>query len=112
MRISDWSSDVCSSDLIKQSPAANLAVTLAGRLPGLFAQQISGEPGRDATLLFMRGRGTLNGSSPIILVDGVERELTSIDPNEVESVSILKDASSTALFGLGDRKSTRLHSSH
>src|SRR3546814_9763330 len=48
----------------------------------------------------MRGRGTLNGSSPIILVDGVERELTSIDPNEVESVSILKDASSTALFGV------------
>ncbi|SEJ16143.1 TonB-linked outer membrane protein, SusC/RagA family [Dyadobacter sp. SG02] len=85
---------------IKQSPAANLAVTLAGRLPGLFAQQTSGEPGRDATLLFMRGRGTLNGSSPIILVDGVERELTSIDPNEVESISILKDASSTALFGV------------
>jgi TonB-linked SusC/RagA family outer membrane protein len=85
---------------IKQSPAANLAVTLAGRLPGLFAQQTSGEPGRDATLLFMRGRGTLNGSSPIILVDGVERELTSIDPNEVETVTILKDASSTALFGV------------
>ncbi|MDB5263236.1 MAG: TonB-linked outer membrane protein SusC/RagA family [Adhaeribacter sp.] len=85
---------------IKQSPAANLAVTLTGRLPGLFAQQTSGEPGRDATLLFMRGRGTLNGSSPLILVDGVERELTSIDPNEVETVSILKDASSTALFGV------------
>lgn len=85
---------------IKQSPAANLAVTLTGRLPGLFAQQTSGEPGRDATNLFMRGRGTLNGASPLILVDGVERELTSIDPNEVETVSILKDASSTALFGV------------
>ncbi|MET7000369.1 TonB-dependent receptor [Chitinophaga defluvii] len=85
---------------IKQSPAANLAVTLAGRLPGLFAQQTSGEPGRDATYLFMRGRGTLNSAAPIILVDGVERELTSIDPNEVETVSILKDASSTALFGV------------
>ncbi len=85
---------------IKQSPAANLAVTLTGRLPGLFAQQTSGEPGRDATNLFMRGRGTVNGASPLILVDGVERELTSIDPNEVETVSILKDASSTALFGV------------
>lgn len=85
---------------IKQSPAANLAVTLAGRLPGLFAQQTSGEPGRDATALFMRGRGTVNGSSPLILVDGVERELTAINPNEVETVSILKDASSTALFGV------------
>src|SRR5690606_18405015 len=70
---------------IKQSPAANLAVTLAGRLPGLFAQQTSGEPGRDVTQLFMRGRGTVNGSAPLILVDGVERSLTSIDPNEVET---------------------------
>ena len=85
---------------IKQSPAANLAVTLTGRLPGLFATQRSGEPGRDQTLLYMRGRGTTNGQSPLILVDGVERELTSISPDEVESVSILKDASSTSLYGV------------
>lgn len=85
---------------IKQSPAANLAVTLAGRLPGLTALQRSGEPGRDQTALFLRGVGTLNGTAPIILVDGVEREMTYIDPNEVENVTILKDASSTALFGV------------
>ncbi len=85
---------------IKQSPAANLAVTLAGRLPGLTALQRSGEPGRDLTQIFIRGQGTVNAQSPIILVDGVERELTYIDPNEVESVTILKDASSTAIFGV------------
>jgi TonB-linked SusC/RagA family outer membrane protein len=85
---------------IKQSPAANLAVTLAGRLPGLTVLQRSGEPGRDITALFLRGIGTLNSTSPIILVDGVEREMTYIDPNEVENVTILKDASSTALFGV------------
>lgn len=85
---------------IKQSPAANLAVTLAGRLPGLTAIQTSGEPGRDLTQLFIRGQGTVNSQSPIILVDGIERDLTSIDPNEVASVTILKDASSTALFGV------------
>lgn len=85
---------------IKQSPAANLAVSLAGRLPGLTAIQRSGEPGRDLTQLFIRGQGTINDQSPIVLVDGVERELTYIDPNEVESVTILKDASSTALFGV------------
>src|SRR5690606_12757822 len=85
---------------IKQSPAANLAVTLAGRLPGLTAIQRSGEPGRDYTSLFLRGVGTLNGQNPIILVDGVERDLAYIDPNEVQSVTILKDASSTALFGV------------
>lgn len=85
---------------IKQSPAANLAVTLTGRLPGLTSIQRSGEPGRDLTQMFIRGIGTINAQSPIILVDGVERELTYIDPNEVESVTILKDASSTALFGV------------
>jgi TonB-linked SusC/RagA family outer membrane protein len=85
---------------IKQSPAANLAVTLAGRLPGLTAIQKSGEPGRDLTLLFIRGQGTTNAQSPIVLIDGVERELTYIDPNEVEDITILKDASSTALFGV------------
>lgn len=85
---------------IRQSPAANLAVALTGRLPGLIAQQRSGEPGRDETLLFMRGRGTVNGQAPLIMVDGVERELNSIDPNEVETVTILKDASATALYGV------------
>lgn len=85
---------------IKQSPAANLAVTLAGRLPGLTTIQTSGEPGRDATNLFIRGQGTVNSQSPIVLVDGVERDLTYIDPNEIESVTILKDASSTAIFGV------------
>lgn len=85
---------------IKQSPAANLAVTLAGRLPGLTSLQRSGEPGRDATALFIRGLGTTNAQAPIVLVDGVERDLTYIDPNEVESVTILKDASSTAIFGV------------
>ena len=85
---------------IKQSPAANLAVTLAGRLPGLTAIQRSGEPGRDITQLFIRGQGTINAQSPIILVDGIERDLTYIDPNEIESVTILKDASSTAIFGV------------
>ncbi len=85
---------------IKQSPAANLAVTLAGRLPGLTAIQSSGEPGRDLTRLYLRGQGTVNGQSPIILVDGVPRDITYIDPNEVESVTILKDASATAMFGV------------
>ncbi len=85
---------------IKQSPAANLAVSLAGRLPGLTAIQRSGEPGRDATQLFIRGQGTTNGQAPLVLVDGVERELTYVDPNEVASVTVLKDASSTAIFGI------------
>jgi len=85
---------------IKQSPAANLAVTLTGRLPGLTTIQRSGEPGRDVTQMVIRGLGTVNSQSPIVLVDGIERDLTYIDPNEVETVTILKDASSTAIFGI------------
>src|SRR5690606_22890347 len=85
---------------IRQSPAANLAVTLAGRLPGLTSIQTSGEPGRDAVSRFLRGVGTITGQNPLILVDGVERSLNFLDPNEVESISILKDASSTAMFGV------------
>lgn len=89
-----------STSEIKQSPAANLAVTLAGRLPGLTTIQSTGEPGNDATSLYLRGQGTTNGQTPLIMVDGVERQLAYIDPNEVASVTILKDASSTALFGV------------
>ncbi len=85
---------------LKQSPAANLAASLAGRLPGLTAIQSSGEPGKDAVSLYLRGQGTINGQTPVILVDGVPRDITYIDPNEVESVTILKDASSTAVFGV------------
>lgn len=84
---------------IKQSPTANLAVGLAGRLPGLTAIQRTGEPGRELTQLYIRGVGTPNTQAPIILVDGIERELTFVDPTEVESITILKDASSTAIFG-------------
>ena len=86
---------------LKQSSAANLSVALAGRLPGLTALQSSGMPGNDAVNLYLRGMGTVNGASPLILIDGIQREnLSQLDPNEVASISILKDASSTAVFGV------------
>ena len=86
---------------LKQSSAANLSAALAGRLPGLTAIQTSGQPGSDAVNLYLRGLGTLNDASPLILIDGVPRDnINKIDPNEVESISILKDASATAVFGV------------
>ncbi len=85
---------------LKQSPAANLSASLAGRLPGLTSIQSTSEPGKDVVSLYLRGQGTINGQAPVILVDGVPRDITYIDPNEVESVTILKDASSTAVFGV------------
>lgn len=86
---------------LKQSSSANLSSALAGRLPGLTAVQSSGQPGNDMVNLYLRGAGTLNDSSPLILIDGIPRNnISKIDPNEVESVSILKDASATAVFGV------------
>ncbi|MGV3762519.1 SusC/RagA family TonB-linked outer membrane protein [Parapedobacter sp.] len=86
---------------LKQSPSANLAASLAGRMPGLTALQSSGQPGADAVNLYLRGVGTLNDASPLILIDGVPRTgISKLDPNEVATVSILKDASATAVFGV------------
>ncbi|RXF72440.1 SusC/RagA family TonB-linked outer membrane protein [Arcticibacter tournemirensis] len=86
-----------------QSPVANISNSLVGRLPGLVAVQQSGEPGFDQSKLKIRGIGTLNSgaeSDPLIMVDGVQRNFNEIDPNEIENISILKDASATAVFGV------------
>src|SRR5690606_38879693 len=86
-----------------QSPTANISNSLVGRLPGLVALQPSGEPGYDQSRLKIRGIGTLNEgaeSDPLVLVDGVPRNFNEIDPHEIENISILKDASATAVFGV------------
>lgn len=86
---------------LKQSSAANLSTALAGRMPGLTALQTSGQPGADDVTIYMRGASTINGANPLILIDGVPRDnIATMDPNEVASVSILKDASATAVFGV------------
>ena len=86
---------------LTQNSAANLSTALAGRLPGLTALQTSGQPGVDDVAIYLRGVSTTNGQSPLILIDGVPREdIGMLDPNEIQSVSILKDASATAVFGV------------
>jgi TonB-linked SusC/RagA family outer membrane protein len=89
-----------SAEGLKRTPAANLGVALAGRLPGLTVIQQSGTPGAENINFYIRGVSTLNGSGPLTLVDGVERGFTSIDPHEVETITILKDASATAVYGV------------
>lgn len=90
---------ITTKDLL-QSPVSNLTNALAGRLPGLITTQRSGEPGVDASALYIRGLATLGNARPIVVVDGVERSMDYIDPNDIESFSILKDAASTAVFGM------------
>ncbi|WP_221420258.1 TonB-dependent receptor [Fulvivirga sp. M361] len=86
-----------------QSPVANISNSLVGRLPGLMAIQSGGEPGFDQSSIRIRGVASLNAggeSDPLVLVDGVPRNFNQLDPNEIESISILKDASATAVFGV------------
>lgn len=100
-------SSITTKDLV-QSPQANISNSLAGRLPGLFAVQRSGEPGKDMSTLRIRGVGSFatnpNGpdpQDPLVMVDGIETpNFNEIDPAEIESFSILKDASATAVYGV------------
>jgi len=93
-------SSVSSKDL-KVSSSASIANALAGRISGLTSTQESGQPGMDDANLYLRGIGTINGSNPLILIDGVPRDnIRTLDANEVETISVLKDASATAVFGV------------
>lgn len=85
---------------LRQTPASNIGIALAGRLPGLTAIQRSGVPGGEMMEFYIRGRSTVNGQQPLILVDGVPRDFTALDPREVATISVLKDASATAVYGV------------
>ncbi|MBZ4189901.1 SusC/RagA family TonB-linked outer membrane protein [Niabella beijingensis] len=90
------------TDQLRQSSAASVANALAGRLSGLAVMQSGGgQPGRDDAIMYLRGAATTNNNSPLILIDGVPRDnIRTLDPNEVASITVLKDASSTAVFGV------------
>lgn len=92
-------SSVKSEDLVRTS-VGSVNNVLGGQLSGVTTVQYSGEPGDDAAEIFVRGKATWGDSQPLIQVDGVERTMADIDPNEIESVTVLKDASATAVFGV------------
>jgi TonB-linked SusC/RagA family outer membrane protein len=90
---------------IRTVPTANVQNSLSGRLPGFFSVQSSGQPGKDASDFFIRGISSLNpdGNKPLIIVDDVEYtydQLQQINVNEISSISVLKDASTTAIYGI------------
>lgn len=90
---------------LRQSPTASIQNALAGRLPGLFQLQSSGQPGNDAANIFIRGISTYAGvdTSPLVLIDDIESDmatLSQLSPNDIQDVAILKDAASTSIFGL------------
>ena len=82
-----------------QSGNANVTNAIAGKLLGVNTIQQRGMPGNNDAEIIIRGLSSWNGSAPLTLVDGVERDFTGLDPNEINSISVLKDASATAVFG-------------
>ncbi len=93
-------SQVSSKDLLS-TPSANVSQAIAGKIPGVITSQTSGAPGSDDTQIYIRGRATFAGDAqPLVLVDGIEREFSQIAPDDIETISVLKDASATAVYGV------------
>ncbi|WP_236970455.1 TonB-dependent receptor [Membranihabitans marinus] len=85
---------------IATSPVANLSNSIGGRLSGLIVRQNTGEPGRDASNIFVRGVSTTGNTQPLLVVDGIPRNFQHLDPNTIESVTVLKDAAAVAPYGV------------
>lgn len=106
MRKSDLTGSVSSmqeDDLIKTA-VPNITSTLAGKMTGVITRQTSGRPGADSPSFLIRGKSTFDPdgkgtNNPLVLVDGIQRDFSRIDPNDIESVTILKDAASAAIYG-------------
>jgi TonB-linked SusC/RagA family outer membrane protein len=90
-----------SNKTLVTAPVSNISQSLAGKLSGIQVVQSSGEIGGDVADIYVRGRATWNNATPLYVVDGIVRaEFAKIDPNEIESINILKDASATAVYGV------------
>jgi TonB-linked SusC/RagA family outer membrane protein len=90
---------ISSKDMLK-SPVVNATQALVGRATGVFSRQNSGQPGNDNVAFRIRGSGTYNSTAALVVVDGVERDFSQLDMNEIESMTVLKDAASTAVYGV------------
>ncbi len=86
------------SEELENRPITNATQALQG-MQGVYINQVGGQPGRDAATIRIRGVGTLNNSNPLVLVDGIEFSLDDVNPDDIESISVLKDAASAAIYG-------------
>lgn len=87
------------SEGMESRPITTVSSALGGLAPGLAVMQTSGQPGSDSATLRVRGNTTLNSNGPLVLVDGIEYSMDEINPQDIESITVLKDASSTAIYG-------------
>lgn len=84
---------------IERRPVTNLSSALAGLAAGVYVRNTSGKPGADGASILIRGTGTLNSTSPLVVVDGIVGSMDAVNPNDVESISVLKDAATAAIYG-------------
>ncbi|MBB3187367.1 SusC/RagA family TonB-linked outer membrane protein [Microbacter margulisiae] len=84
---------------MKDRPLTNASLALQGTIPGVYALQSSGQPGSDNAVIDIRGVGSFQNSSPLVIIDGVPGDLSSVDPNDIASISVLKDAASASIYG-------------
>lgn len=85
---------------ISTAPVGNLSNTLGGRIAGVVVKQGSGEPGRDGSNIFIRGISSTGNTQPLLIVDGIPRDFTQLDPNTIETFTVLKDAAAVAPYGV------------
>lgn len=89
------------AEQLQNRVASNVTNLLSGQMPGVTVIQSSGQPGYDTGTLRVRGIGTMNsGTSAMVIVDGVESTMSSVDPNDIANISILKDAAASAIYGV------------
>src|SRR5690625_495125 len=85
--------------LFRSRPITNATQALGGKATGVWVSQNSGKPGEDGAQLRVRGWGTMNNANPLVIIDGVEGDINQVNPNDIESISVLKDAASAAIYG-------------
>ena len=86
-------------ELTESRPVTNVSQALAGLAAGVNVSSGSNRPGDDNASILVRGQGTLNSSAPLIIIDGVEQGINTVNPQDIESVSVLKDAASASIYG-------------
>src|SRR5690606_19154979 len=86
------------SEVLENRPITSASQALQG-VPGVYINQVGGQPGNDAATIRVRGVGTLNDNNPLVLVNGIEFSINDLNPNDIESITVLKDAASAAIYG-------------
>ena len=87
------------SEVIESRPVSSVSAALAGQMPGVTTIQSTGRPGQQTGTITIRGKNSVNAAEPLVIVDGVPGDMNTIDPADIESLTVLKDASSAAIYG-------------